>query len=135
MIRPTFDDEAEKPLDPAVEKVRKKLVRFVAINLGLLLVALMAVAAAIVYKTRSEAPAVAGAPASDIPVPASVVPVPAGAVLEGEITLPPGAHIVSQSLSGSRLSLDLELSDGSHAIYLYDLAERRIVGRFAVTAK
>jgi hypothetical protein len=135
MIRPKFDDEEEKPLDPAVESVRKKLVRFVAINLGLLFVALMAVVAAIVYKTRNEAPAVAEAPASDIPVPVGAVPVHAGTVLEGEIVLPTGARIVSQSLSGSRLSFDLELSDGSHAIYLYDLAERRIVGRFAVTAQ
>ena len=135
MIRPKFDDEEEKPLDPAVENVRKKLVRFVAINLGLLFVALMAVVAAIVYKTRSEAPAVAGTPASDIPVPTGAVPVPAGTVLEGEIALPAGAKIVSQSLSGSRLSFDLELSDGSHSIYLYDLAERRIVGRFTVSAK
>ncbi|MDQ6432753.1 fimbrial protein [Mesorhizobium sp. LHD-90] len=128
MIRPTFDDEEEKPLDPGVEKVRKKLVRFVAINLGLLFVALMAVVAAIVYKTRSEAPAVAELPHSDIPV-------AAGAVLEGEIALPAGARIVSQSLSGSRLSLGLEMPGGSRAIYLYDLAERRIVGRFTITAQ
>jgi hypothetical protein len=135
MIRPKFDDEEEKPLDPAVENVRKKLVRFVAINLGLLFVALMAVVAAIVYKTRSEAPAVVQPPASDIPAPAGAVPVPAGTVLESEIALPGGARIVSQSLSGSRLSLGLELSDGSRAIYLYDLAERRIVGRFTITSK
>ena len=135
MIRPKFDDEEEKPLDPAVENVRKKLVRFVAINLGLLFVALMAVVAAIVYKTRSEAPAAVEAPASDIPALAGAVLVPPGAVLEGEIVLPAGARIVSQSLSGSRLSLDLELAGGSHAIYLYDLAERRVVGRFTVSTK
>jgi hypothetical protein len=51
MARPTIDDNEEKPLDPAVEKVRRKLVRFVAINLGLLFLALMAVLAAVVYKT------------------------------------------------------------------------------------
>ncbi|RUU07680.1 fimbrial protein, partial [Mesorhizobium sp. M6A.T.Ca.TU.002.02.2.1] len=33
------DEDEEKPLDPEVEKVRKKLVRFVAINLGLLFLA------------------------------------------------------------------------------------------------
>ena len=54
MAQPTFDDEEEKPLDPAVEKVRRKLVRFVAINLGLLFVALMAVVGAIVYKSRTR---------------------------------------------------------------------------------
>ena len=100
MARPALDDEQEKPLDPAVEKVRRKLVRFVAINLGLLFVALMAVVAAIVYKTRTEAP-----PATDV---AAEVPSPEG-VAEGHIPLPAGARIVSQSLSGNRISLDSNL--------------------------
>jgi len=128
MIRPTFDDEQEKPLDPAVEKVRKKLIRFVAINLGLLFIALMAVVAAIVYKTRSEQPAAVQAPASDIPV-------PAGTMIEGDIALPAGARIVSQALSGSRLSLEIELQGGAHAILIYDLRERRVVGRYRITAQ
>ena len=125
MIRPAHDDEEEKPLDPAVEKVRRKLVRFVAINLGLLFAALIAVLIAVVYKSRSEAPA---AP----PVPASEIPVAPGTVLEGQIPLPSGARIVSQALSGNRLSLDVELPDGRRSIVLYDLGEHRIVGRFAV---
>ena len=119
------DDEEDKPLDPAVEKVRRKLVRFVAINLGLLLLALMAVLAAIVYKTRTEAP-----PASGLPI--SEIPIPADGTVEGEIGLPAGARIASQSLSGSRLSLHVELPGGQASIYLYDLSERRLVGHFAV---
>jgi hypothetical protein len=124
MARPAFDDEEEKPLDPAVEKVRKKLVRFVAINLGLLFIALMAVVAALVYKSRTAAP-----PATEIAVDA---PSPEG-IVEGQIALPAGARIVSQSLSGNRISLSLEFSDGRRAIYLYDVSARRMVGRFAVT--
>jgi hypothetical protein len=124
MARPAFDDEEEKPLDPAVEKVRKKLVRFVAVNLGLLFIALMAVVAALVYKSRTAAP-----PSAEVAVEA---PSPEG-VIEEQIPLPAGARIVSQSLSGNRISLSLEFSDGRRAIYLYDIAARRIVGRFAVT--
>lgn len=125
MAQPKFDDEDEKPLDPAVEKVRKKLVRFVAINLGLLLLALMAVALAIVYKSRTAQPA--GEVSGGFAAP--------GKVVEADIKLPAGASIVSQSLSGNRLSLDLKLSDGGRAILLYDLAERRVVGRYAVTSE
>jgi hypothetical protein len=128
MIRPAFDEEEEKPLDPAVEKVRRKLMRFVAINLGLLFVALMAVVAAIVYKNRSEGEIAAGQSVAEIPV-------AAGAVLEGDIEIPAGARIVSQALSGSRLSLEIELPDGRRAIHLYDLTERRTVGRFAIVAR
>lgn len=125
MARPADDDSEEKPLDPAVEKVRKKLVRFVAINLGLLFVALMAVVAAIVYKSGQSTPETAA--------PASVVPSPAeGGMLAGDILLPAGARLLSQSLSGNRIALDAELADGTRAILLYDIAEKRIVGRFAV---
>jgi len=126
MARPAIDDEEEKPLDPAVEKVRRKLVRFVAINLGLLFIALMAVVAALVYKSRTAVPPPAVAePGIEVPSPEGVV--------EGQIPLPSGARIISQSLSGNRLSLSLELSDGRRAIYLYDVAARRVVARFAVT--
>lgn len=126
MARPALDDEEEKPLDPAVENVRRKLVRFVAINLGLLFIALMAVVGALVYKSRTAAPppAVTGS-GTDAPSPQGVI--------EGQIPLPSGARIVSHALSGNRIALSLELADGSRAIYLYDVAERRIVGRFAVT--
>lgn len=124
MTQPTIDDEDEKPLDPAVEKVRRKLVRFIAINLGLLFAALMAVVAALVYKSRTAAVPPAGEATTEVPSPEGVA--------TGQIVLPAGARIASQSLSGERLSLSLELPDGSRAIYIYDLKSRRMVGRFAV---
>lgn len=120
-----LDDEQEKPLDPAVERVRRKLVRFVAINLGLLFLALMAVVVAIVYRaSRVEEPA--SAAVSELPMPAD------GTVLEGEIALPRGARIVSHALSGSVLSLQLQLPDGERSILLYDTVRGEPVGRFAV---
>jgi hypothetical protein len=123
MARPKTDDDTDdKPLDPAVEKVRRKLIRFVAINLGLLFVALMAVVGAVVYKTRT----------AELPVQsAGDVPSPEG-VVEAEIDLPAGASIMSQSVSGNRISIDAELADGSRTIFIYDLIERRIIGRLAV---
>jgi hypothetical protein len=129
MARPTIDDNEEKPLDPAVEKVRRKLVRFVAINLGLLFLALMAVLAAIVYKT--------GAPSEVATVGGNeVVPSPAeDGVMAGDIVLPVGARLVSHSLSGNRITLDAELAGGGRAIFLYDTAERRVIGRFDVKSE
>jgi hypothetical protein len=120
MARPALNDEDEKPLDPAVEKVRRKLVRFVVVNLGILFLALMVVVLAVVYKSRTTEPAAgAGFPAS-------------GEVVEAEIPLPAGARIVSQSLSENRIAIDVELAGGARAILLYDLAERRLVGRYVV---
>jgi hypothetical protein len=123
MANPALEDE-EKPLDPAVESVRRKMMRFMLVNLGLLFIALMAVVGAIVYKSRTatpEAPPVAG-----LSAPAD------GGMIEGAIALPAGARIVSQSLSGDRISLQVEESGGQRVLYLYDLAAQRMVGRFVV---
>jgi hypothetical protein len=126
MARPYADEEEEKPLDPDIEKVRRRMVRFMGINLGLLFLALMVVVAALVYKSRKAAP----------PPPAtSEIPVPPGGPLTGDIVLPVGSKIVSQSLSGNRLSIDAELADGSRAIFVYDIAGKRIVGQFAIRNK
>jgi hypothetical protein len=121
MARP--DDEDEKPLDPSIDRLRRKLIRFMGINLGLIFLALMVVVGALVYKSYRTPPA--SAPASDIPT-------PAGQPASGDIVLPVGAKIASQSISGDRIAIDAELADGSRAIFVYDMAERRMVGRFAL---
>jgi hypothetical protein len=127
MARPDADEEEEKPLDPSVEKVRRKLIRFMGLNLGLLFLALMVVIAALVYKSRTaEKPA---------PTLAGDIQVPAGQPAEGDIVLPVGARIVSQSISGDRISIDAELADGGRVLFVYDIAERRLVGRFAIRTK
>lgn len=124
MASPTAEEDQEKPLDPEVEKVRRKLVRFVGINLGLLFLALMVVIGALVYKARN-------APPTSPPL-AGDIQTPAGELASGDIVLPVGAKVVSQSLSGNRVSIDAELTDGSRAIFIYDIAERRLIGRFAI---
>lgn len=116
MAAPSDDDPEDKPLDPAVERVRRKIVRFMAINLGLLFVALMAVAAAIVYQAGGG-DGTAGPSA-----------------LDGRIALPQGSRIVSQALSGDRLSLEVALEGGGHAIFVYDLAAARLIGRYDIEA-
>ncbi len=117
----------EKPLDPEVEKVRRKLVRFVGINLGLLFLALMVVIGAVVYKARNAPPA--------NPPLAGDIQAPAGEPVSGDIVLPVGAKVISQSLSGNRVSVDAELADGSRTIFVYDISERRLIGRFAIRNK
>lgn len=125
MAGPIVDENDEKPLDPAVEKVRRKLVRFVAINLGLLFAAVMAVLAAVVYKsTTNEAPVAAAD---------SNILVPSGEALAADIPIPAGARIVAHALSGNRISLDLELAGSRRVILVYDMSERRVVAELAVT--
>jgi hypothetical protein len=110
-----FDDE-EKPLDPAAERVRRKLIRFMAINLGLLFTAVIVVLAAVVYRSAQTPPA-------------------SGPLVQAEIALPAGSKMIGHGYSDGKISLDVELADGSRAIFLYDTAAQKIVGRYAVTAK
>ncbi|GAA2832942.1 hypothetical protein EDC40_104253 [Aminobacter aminovorans] len=126
MSRPAIEEE-DKPLDPSVERVRRKLVRFFIINIGLLFIALMAVLGGVVYKSRT--------PVAVAPVAGGDIQVPAGGQISGEIVLPVGAKVMSQALSGNRISIDAELVDGSRTIFLYDIAERRLIGQFQVRNK
>lgn len=129
MASPIRDDDGEKPLDPAVENVRRKLIRFMLVNLGLLAVALIAVVGAIVYKSRSAAPEQAPEQAA---APALAAPADGGLV-EGIIDLPAGSKVVSQSLSGDQVSIFVEETNGAKSLHIYNLATRRMVGRYVLT--
>lgn len=116
------DTDEDKPLDPAAERVRRKLVRFMGINLAILFAAVMAVVLAVVYRSMSPEPA-----------DGAIVPVPPSAeMLSGEILLPAGSRIVSHAVSGNRLTFHLRLAGGEDAVVVYDMAEGRRIGRFAI---
>lgn len=120
----SLDDEDEKPLDPAVERVRRRVLRFMAINMAVLFLALMAVAIAIVYRLGSDdgetPPGEAGTAAGEM-------------AAEGVIELPAGARIVSQTLSDGLLAVRIELAGGEGQFLIYDLAAGAVVSRIAVT--
>lgn len=123
MTRPSQDIEDDKPLDPAVERVRAKLMRFVIVNLAILFVAVMAVVGAIVYRslqTGSGDDAATELAAADGPI-------------EAEITLPEGARVIGHSHGGGRVSLLVEGPEGREVI-VYDLAGQRIIARLRFTS-
>ncbi len=116
-------EEDEKPLDPAMEAVRQKMVRLLAISLGVMMIGLMAVLGAIVYKMSGagKTPAAAGTQFSA-----------EGPAIAGGIVLPKGAWVNGQSLSGDRIALDVTLAGGAREIVVFDIAARKIVARFAL---
>lgn len=115
----------DKPLDPAVEHVRRKLVRFMAINLGLLFLALMAVVLAIVYRwTRTPEPEAVPA--------AETAAIPQGDDRIQSVPLPEGTRVTGQSVSGDRVGLDTVTADGTRILVIYDFAARRIVARLSL---
>ncbi|WP_299939076.1 fimbrial protein [uncultured Nitratireductor sp.] len=118
-------EEQETPeqetLDPAAERVRRKMVRFMGINLAILFTAVMAVVLAFVYKTLNETPE----------EPAVAIALP-GDAMEGVIDLPEGARVLSQSLDGARISLHVRLADGGEELRLYDLSNGNMAARFTL---
>lgn len=118
-------NDDEKPLDPAVERVRRRLIRFMVINLGILFVAFAVVLGAIIYKL-SFAPKKAAEQVRAVQVPNGNEPITA------TIPLPAGARLLSSSLSGNRALLTVELTDKSQTLIFYDLEAGRIIGGYAL---
>jgi hypothetical protein len=125
MASPTKDEDDDRPLDPAVERVRQRLVRFVAINLGLLFLALMAVVVAIVYRAN-RLPEPPPEEVTELASPGD------GTVLQGRIALPPGATVLGHTVSGARLSVLIDLRDGNFQVVVYDMAQDRVIGQFDI---
>jgi hypothetical protein len=127
-INPDIDGD-EQPLDPAMERVRRKMIRLLAVSIGIMVIGLMAVLAAIVYKISQPVPEVATVVRSEVPGQ------PLGAAMAGEaITLDPGTRILSHNLANNTLSLETRLADGTRQILLYDIATKRVVARISEAA-
>ncbi|MBN9045711.1 MAG: hypothetical protein J0H18_08590 [Rhizobiales bacterium] len=124
------DEQPASRLDPAMERVRRKMMRLLAVAIGVMLIGLMAVLVAVVYKIN-RAPQTTPAEAhSDVPAqtaqPAKPEP---PKMVESQIDLTPGTRLLSQSLSGDLISLETLLPDGGTELVIYDYRQSRIVGR------
>ncbi len=116
--------EDEKPLDPATEKVRRKMMRLLVVSIGIMMAGLMAVLGAIVYK-------IGGTPdATNVAQQGFAIPGEPG--FEGRIDLEQGARIVSASLDGDRVLLQVQLENGAAQLLVYSLAQNRTVAKIAI---
>ena len=120
MTNPNFADEQEAPLDPAFEKVRRKMVRLLIVSASVIVLGLMAVVFSIVYRVnRLPQPAtpVATAPADQDVVPAA----------QQSITLPAGFTVASTALSGNRVLLFGTGADGKQLIVIHNIGTGKTV--------
>ncbi|MDP2121057.1 MAG: hypothetical protein Q8S27_23160 [Hoeflea sp.] len=131
MTKVSDDDLDEKPLDPEMEKVRRKMVRLLAVSIGVMFIGLMAVLGAIVYKftQRDVAPADGGLVAG------SAMTVPSDAPLEAVAALPAGFVIESVSLDGARVGFFGRAEDGSRRLIIHDVSLGRIVADVVVISR
>ncbi|MCQ0990046.1 fimbrial protein [Jiella marina] len=103
-----IDGDDEKPLDPVAERVRRKMVRLLAVSIGIMIVGVMAVLGVVVYKT---------------------LPGGLGSAEEAStVSLPAGEEVVDVSLDGDRALLRTTGERGVR-LYLISLADGRILKR------
>lgn len=121
----TDQQHEEEPLDPVMENVRRKMVRLQIVSSGVIIVSLMAVLLAVVYKVKSRAePEKLASPTG--------FAVPADQPLAARAALPAGFEIQSVSNSGSQILFWGTLRGERKAI-IFDLAVGRIVADVTVT--
>lgn len=114
------DEQEEKPLDPAMERVRRKMIRLQLVSAGVMFISLMAVLGAVVYKATRPAKPQAG-------VPAIAAGVPSGETITRTIALPDGLTIENTSLSGTQILVFGRLADGTRKAFVADIASGQIL--------
>jgi len=120
-----MQDWEDAPLDPAQERLRRKLVRLLFVSGAIMMLGLIAVFAAIVYKV-SEGRQTAAAPAPALS---------AAAPVSGPIAIPAGYRLTGTALDGGRALLTLEGPDGATLILLVDLATGAELARHRLVAE
>jgi len=116
------DEQDEKPLDPEMEKVRRKMVRLLAISISIMFVGLMAVLAGVIYKVMSGGSGEMITAASDLEIPVE-------GRIEAVASLPEGFEVAQVSLNGGVLLFYGQMPDGERQVLLYDIGHGRIVAK------
>lgn len=118
MSKIDLDDQDEKPLDPVLEKVRRKMIRLQLVSAGVMVVALMAVLVAIVYKAnRAPDTNRQQAVADDVPSEGQAII---------KAALPEGFTTNTTAISGDRVLFDGIDRDGSRKVLIFNLRLGRI---------
>ncbi|KOF17782.1 membrane protein [Ensifer adhaerens] len=118
------DDQEDKPLDPAMENVRRKMVRLQLVSAGVMLVMLMAVLGTIVYKlTRTDETAQAQSAA---------IAVPSEAPVNAVAALPAGFTVTNVALSGSQVLFYGNLPGAEPRAIVFDIGAGRIIADITV---
>ena len=120
------DEQEDKPLDPAMESVRRKMVKLQLVSGGIMMLMFMAVLAAIVYKvTRPDG--------TEKPVATSGLAIPADQPLSLTAALPAGFSVTSTALSNNQILFYGTTTDGTRKALVFDLSVGRIIADVTVS--
>ena len=119
-FEPADDEQEEKPLDPAMESVRRKMVRLQIVSGAIMFVSLMAVFGAVVYKVTRAEPSQTTASAGSSSVPSD-------APVSSTASLPLGFKIEQTSLSGGQILFYGTDVNGKRKALVFDIKASRVV--------
>ncbi|MDW5314888.1 hypothetical protein [Rhizobium sp. PL01] len=117
-------EQEDKPLDPVMENVRRKMVKLQLVSAGVMLVMLMVVLSAIVYKVTRPGKA-------DVAQSVSVT-VPGEAPVTAIAALPAGFEVSDVALSGGQILFYGAVAGGDRKAIVFDIAAGRIVADVSV---
>ncbi len=127
--------DEEKPLDPMVENVRRKMMRLMIVSIGIMMIGLMAVLGAIVYKYNTSGISSVETDAPVAQITKQVSGQKSAMLASGSISLPKGAIIETSDLAGSRILFKVKFIDGSIHLMVFDMGDASIIADFSVVEK
>ena len=113
----------DAPLDPAAERLRSKLVRFMIINLIVVFGLVAIVVGVLIYRSVS-------AP-TDTFERAAVVPSGESTLAKNDLQLRAGEQIEALSADGSRVTIHVKGADGDRIIQI-DMRDGRVLSEIAI---
>lgn len=122
------DEQEDKPLDPAMEKVRRKMIRLQIVSGLVMFISLMAVFGAVVYKAMGPSKTATPAASQSMQVP-SDQPVSATA------SLPQGFTIENVSFANGDMLFYGRLANGTRKALVFNVQTRRFVADVTIDAQ
>ncbi|MDR6103112.1 hypothetical protein QE369_003309 [Agrobacterium larrymoorei] len=122
------DEQDDKPLDPAMEKVRRKMIRLQIVSGLVMFISLMAVFGAVVYKAMG--PSKTAAPAAN-----QSMQVPSDQPVSATASLPQGFTIENVSFANGDMLFYGRLANGTRKALVFNVQTRRFVADITIDAQ
>ncbi|AQX20352.1 hypothetical protein [Bartonella sp. WD16.2] len=116
----------DEPLDPAVERVRKKLMRLMIISISITIILILFVFAGIIYKIIT--PEIASKQTNSLALQSDNLP-----FANHTLSLPPKAQIISQSLSDHHIALRILMPNGQTHFMIYNYRTGAPIANLVIT--
>jgi len=122
------DEQDDKPLDPAMEKVRRKMIRLQIVSGLVMFISLMAVFGAVVYKAM-------GPSKTATPTASQSMQVPSDQPVSATASLPQGFTIENVSFANGDMLFYGRLANGTRKALVFNVQTRRFVADITIDAQ